>query len=150
LDVNPYQPPRAPDTDDGSAPPGGAVPVLPPEALGALVRSGWWARWIALLALISLVLAVFRNASRTALAESMILIVSAPVNVLTIVAFRRYAVETRKLARSEKGAVDGVLDRQRAVLKLHGLVLTVGAALWLVALLTVFVRAYAVGRWIGP
>jgi hypothetical protein len=147
--ANPFEPPRS-DLEGVAA--AGDAGTVPEPALRDLVATAPWARWTVRFALASLVLSLINavvtmvKAKNAVVAGSQIgsLVVGLPVSILFLVFFQRYAARAAELAAGEGRALPDVIDAQRSLYKLFGIVtiiLFVVMALFMVVAIVVGVMA---------
>ena len=136
MDVNPFQPPRAPGGDGGSV--GDASGgTLPEAAWQALVQSAPWARWACILnlvgaglAVVQVLVAVARAGSKAETAGQIgSLALTVPLAIFFAVIYRRFAREARRLGERQPGALTGVLEAQQTIFKVYGVLVILGLVL---------------------
>jgi hypothetical protein len=129
MSVNPFEPPRSQEAAAAAAT-GAGPDVLPEAALGELVASAPWVRWLARLTLLSVVLtiaslvATLLRATKPGEVGGAVggAIVGLPMAILFSVLFRRYAAHAERLPGRQPEHLSGVLDGQRSIFKTYAII----------------------------
>jgi hypothetical protein len=133
-EVNPFAPPRSSDNGGGSLTPGQRL--LPEAARRELAASAPWALWTARFAFASMALGVLSTAvglgrARNAVevGGALVSLIGLPIAVILALVFRRYALKAAAVARGEPRGVEAVIDAQRSLMKVVGVLTLIGIGL---------------------
>ena|SRR5687768_14649266 len=151
--ANPFEPPRS-DDRGGPAPAAAGTDVLPEEALNALIETAPWARWSVRLTLVSALLTAIYTmvtvGSSTQKAQVVMAVVSAAFalvfSLLWVMFTGRYASHASRLQFREHRAVVGVIEAQRGLFRMMGILVILSVVLMIVGL----VIGFTMGRAMGP